>query len=221
MNVFIGMDPRQKIPAFVLAHSIQEKASKPVKITFLRLNQLPIRRRGLTEFTFTRFLVPYLCDYQGVGVFLDADMLVKGDICELEELAHRQCDSNVLVSHEVPNFEKPAVMVFNNELCKRLTPEYIDDESNSLFDFGWAAELGVLPAQWHYVVGYDNNIGPDEAKLVHYTCGTPCWPEVRNLELYDLWHEELEHMNYTCSWLELMGRSVHAERVAKSLGVVE
>jgi len=215
MKVFIGMDPRQKIPAFVLAHSIQERASKPVSITFLRLNQLPIQRRGLTEFTFTRFLVPHLCEYQGVGVFLDADMLVDGDICELETLAKDQPDSDVLVATSAPRFEWPAVMVFNNENCKRLTPEYVDDDANQMFDFAWAANIGNLPPEWHHVVGYEQP--PSNPKLLHYTCGTPCWPEVRNLGGYDKWHDELREMNFTVSWLELMGQSVHVNKVLTSL----
>ena len=37
-----------------------------------------------TEFTYTRFLVPYLCGYQGKAIFIDCDMLCLGDIAELD-----------------------------------------------------------------------------------------------------------------------------------------
>ena len=76
LNVFIGYDPRQPVAYNVLQHSIVRHASEPVAITPLILKQLPIERRGLTEFTFSRFLVPYLCGFKGMAVFLDADMVV-------------------------------------------------------------------------------------------------------------------------------------------------
>src|SRR5437879_2363173 len=83
LRIFIGYDPRQPIAYNVLQHSIIRHASRPVAITPLILAQLPIKRRGLTEFTYSRFLVPWLCHYQGQAVFLDSDMIVKGDIAEL------------------------------------------------------------------------------------------------------------------------------------------
>jgi lipopolysaccharide biosynthesis glycosyltransferase len=67
----------------VLAHSIYKRASKPVSITPLVLSQLPIKRVGLTEFTYSRYLVPYLCGYEGLAIFMDADMLCLGDVHEL------------------------------------------------------------------------------------------------------------------------------------------
>ena len=36
-----------------------------------------------TEFSFTRFLVPYLVDYQGWAIFMDNDMVCLDDIAKL------------------------------------------------------------------------------------------------------------------------------------------
>ena len=44
------------------------------------------RERDLKQsnaFSFSRFLVPYLCGYDGWGLFLDADMILTDDIAKL------------------------------------------------------------------------------------------------------------------------------------------
>ena len=119
-HVFIGYDPRQPLAYNVLQHSIVRHSSRPVAITPLILSQLPMKRRGLTEFTFSRFLVPYLCGFKGKALFLDADMVVTGDISELFEQDELYA---VAVQQDQPKFEWPSVMFFNCGACIRLTPE--------------------------------------------------------------------------------------------------
>lgn len=71
IRVFIGYDPNETIAWHVLSHSIHVRSSRPVSITPLMLSQLKEEmwreRNSLqsTEFSFSRFLVPYLCNYQG------------------------------------------------------------------------------------------------------------------------------------------------------------
>jgi hypothetical protein len=77
--VFIGWDSREVVAFHVLANSILRHASGPVSITPLVQSQL--REKGLywreknqfesTEFSMTRFLVPYLSDYGDWSIFLD------------------------------------------------------------------------------------------------------------------------------------------------------
>ena len=89
ITVFIGFDSREDLAVQVLAHSIQSRASRPVRIGQVRLSQLgpvfsrPRDPQQSTDFSFSRFLVPWLCDYRGWALFLDADMLCLGDIAEL------------------------------------------------------------------------------------------------------------------------------------------
>ena len=83
LHIFIGVDRRQWLAYTVLQHSLQSRSSKPLAITPLVLPQLPITRQGLTDFTFSRYLVPWLCDYKGVALFVDADFLCLTDINEL------------------------------------------------------------------------------------------------------------------------------------------
>ena len=206
MRIFIGYDPRQPVAFQVLAHSIWNRASKPVDIVRLQLNQLPIKRQGLTEFTYSRFLVPYLSDYTGVSVFMDADMLCLGDIHELT----REPLCAVSVVKNPIRFEWPSLMVFANSLCRKLTPEYIETES--CFDLKWANEVGSLDPAWNHLVGYDTP--RDDAKIVHFTKGIPIWPETQECEYAQQWHEEMRDTVSSVSYADLMGRSIHAQIAA-------
>lgn len=205
LHIFIGFDPRQPLAYNVLQHSIARHSSEPVAITPLILSQLPIKRRGLTEFTFSRFLVPWLMGYQGRALFLDADMVVTGDIAELFAVDNMDA---VSVMQGQPAFEWPSAMLFNCGCCRVLTPEYIDDPANKLMDLAWAPYVGKLPPEWNHCVGYAE---PAEAKLLHFTQGIPAWPETAGLPEDGAWHAEYEAMLHTVEWKDLMARSVHAE----------
>lgn len=205
LRVFIGADPRQPISANVLAHSINTRSSEPVAITMLRLNQLPLDRTGLTEFTYSRFLVPWLCDYKGVALFVDADMLCLGDIADLFEYAKDE-KSGVYVVKNKQKFEWPSLMLFNCNQCWKLTPEAINYAEN-LFKMEQWAEVGDLPPEWNHCVGYDSPVS--NVQLVHYTQGVPVWRETEACEYSEEWHSERKAMMATCSFEELMGNSVH------------
>lgn len=210
-KVFIGYDPRQPLAYNVLQHSIVRHASKPVSITPLILRQLPIKRRGLTEFTYSRFLVPYLCGFRGKAVFMDADIVVNGDIVELFEEGGM---SAVSVMQEQPKFEWASVMLFNCGACLRLTPEFIEDEANQLFDLSWAPYVGAIAPEWNHCVGYQE---PKAAKLYHYTQGLPCWDVTRGLPEDEAFDREAELLTESVGWYDLMGSSVHREPVLRRM----
>src|SRR5688572_16713847 len=135
IKVFCGYDPRQPVAFSVLINSIWRRASQPVLVQQLNLSQLPITRRGLTEFTYSRFLAPYLSDYQGISIFCDADMLCLCDIYELLQYVDGQHD--VYVSKNKKSYEWASMMIFDNERCKVLTPSFVEDEKNGLLDLAW------------------------------------------------------------------------------------
>lgn len=203
MKVFIGYDPRQPVAFQVLAHSIWKRASKPVEIIRLQLNQLPLKRKGLTEFTYSRFLVPHLCDYKGIAVFMDADMLCLGDVHQIE----REPIAAVSVVKNRIRFEWPSMMVFACSACLKLTPEYIEKEN--CFDMTWANAVGEIDPAWNHLVGYDPP--RDDAKLVHFTKGIPVWAETEGGEYAAEWTAEAQESISTVSYQALMGRSVHAQ----------
>ena len=210
MKVFIGFDPRQPVAFNVCAHSIWENASKPVEIVRLDLLKIPgFSRRGLTEFTYSRFLVPYLSEFEGHSLFLDSDILVRGDVCELRHGDLRPQVS--MVQHEKRKFENPSVMLFNNALCKQLTMEYVGTER--MYDMAWVAHPGMLDPEWNHLVGYDRP-NPD-AKIVHFTMGIPVWKETIKSEFAQEWIDCYKRMNSSVSFEELMGRSVHVPHLAK------
>lgn len=207
LRVFIGFDQRQPVSYNVLQQSIFMRSSKPVAITPLVIEQLPIKRVGLTPFTFTRFLVPYLCDYKGWALFLDIDMLLKDDISKLFDMADEKYA--VMVSKNEKKFEWASAMLFNCEKCKVLTPAYVETAAGlHVLDWAKQDQIGAFPAEWNHLVGYDKP--REDAKLVHYTQGVPCFPETITSEYSQEWHDEHKRTNSSMPWVELMGKSVHA-----------
>jgi len=146
---------------------------------------------------------------------MDSDMLVLGDVHELKQFVDGT--SEVYVAKHQERFEWPSLMVFDNALCQTLTPAYVDEETSMPQKLDWAKSIGTIPPEWNFCVGYEE-MRP--TKLVHYTQGVPHFSEVRGCDYADEWHEEYRSMNASCSWIELMGKSVHAEPVLKKLGVV-
>lgn len=214
--VFIGWDPRQPISYTVLQTSIVSRTDKPVAITPLIINQLPLKRTGLTPFTFSRFLVPHLCRYEGLALFLDADILVLDDIDEMFQIAAADPNKAVWVRQSHMRFEWASVMLFNcgHPDNRRLSPEYIET-ADKLHGIGWTDAIGDLPPEWNHLVGYDEPIA--NPKLLHYTQGVPAWPETIDGGYSDLWRQEARVAMHAEPWFNLMGTSVHAVPVIRRL----
>lgn len=213
LRIFIGADERQPVAVNVLQHSIWRRASKPVSISPLCLNTLPITRTGLTDFTFSRYLVPWLCDFEGWALFVDSDMLVLGDIAELFTLADES--KSVMVVQNVQRFEWPSLMLFNCAKCRLLDPDYVQ-KYPSPQDFNWARDgVGSLPSEWNVCVGYDQPQA--NPKLVHYTQGIPLWFETKDCAYSDEWRAEFKDMERACSWSQIMAASVHAKPVLEHM----
>lgn len=213
LRVFIGYDPRQPVAYNIAQASIARRCSVPVSITPLILSQLPVQRRGLTEFTFSRYLVPWLCNYQGPALFVDADILCMGDIDELPwETDHAVSvvkHATVTKNGQQVNvqFERPSVMLFNCDQCPPLSLDLIEHGTPQKLET-WAHSVGELPREWNYLVGYDTGGG---AKLAHFTQGIPIFPETEKDEFAAEYRAEMELAGSTCSWQEIMGNSVHAK----------
>lgn len=112
-------------------------------------------------------------------------------------------------------FEWPSLMLFGNARCRVLTPEWIDDETSSPQSLKWADPLASLPPEYNQCVGYDEPKA--DARIVHFTQGVPCFEETRDSEFAEAWREELNICRSTVSWSEIMGNSVHAQRVLERL----
>ena len=217
IRIFIGYDAREAEAFSVLAHSIHRHASQPVAIAPVMLDQLKgVYRRERdplqsTDFSFSRFLVPWMCGYEGWAIFMDCDQLVLDDIAKLWALRDERYAVQVVKHHHVPKeevkflgakqskYEKKnwsSVMLMNTARCKALTPEFVNTASGlELHQFKWLGDdalIGEIPSRWNHLVGYDAP-RPD-ASLVHYTIGGPYFDEYRNCEYARQWFEERDAM---------------------------
>ena len=217
IRVFVGYDSREAIAFSVLGHSIHARASEPVTVAPVMLAQLggvyersrnPLQS---TDFSFSRFLTPWLCDYRGWAIFMDCDMLVLDDIAALWRLRDERFAVQVVKHHHVPKEEKKflgepqtkyekknwsSVMLMNCERCRTLTPEYVNTASGlQLHQFKWLETdelIGEIPSRWNHLVGYDPP--RRDAALVHFTIGGPYFDEYRYCDYARQWFEEYDRM---------------------------
>ncbi len=225
IRIFIGFDPRETVAWHVLTHSIFASASQPVAFVPLALGNLGglmwRERHSLqsTDFSFSRFLTPYLSEYTGWSLFMDSDMLVRDDIAKLWALRDDRyavmCVQHDHVPKETVKFlgqpqtgygkkNWSSVMLFNNARCRALTPEYVNTASGlQLHQFQWLESdelIGALPRSWNHLVGYD---APDpEASNAHFTSGGPYFDEYADCEHSAEWFARRESMLRVVKWKE-------------------
>ena len=222
INVTIGYDPREAVAFSVLAYSIHARATLPVSIAPLMLSQLKAvltrERHPLqsTDFSFSRFLTPYLSDYAGWSVFMDCDMLMLDDIANLWALRDERYAVMVVKHVHIPRettkflgepqtqYEKKnwsSVMLFNNAKCRALSTDYVNTASGlDLHQFKWLNDdrlIGALPDRWNHLVGY--NPPRADAALVHYTLGGPYFSEYAGCEYAKHWRCEHDAMLSTAA----------------------
>lgn len=216
-RIFIGFDSKEVVAYHVLAQTILERSSVPIAITPIYLSNISNifeRDRNVlqsTEFSFSRFLVPYLSGYEGWSLFMDCDMCVRADIAEL----FARCDDRYSVmcaQHDYtpksdvkflgntqtsyPKKNWSSVMLFNNARCRRLTPEYVNTATGlELHQFKWLDgdhQIGSLPIAWNYLVGvYEHDAN---AKAVHFTDGGPYFSDYAKVDYSDEWFAARDRM---------------------------
>jgi lipopolysaccharide biosynthesis glycosyltransferase len=210
--VFVGYDPREAIAYHVCTNSIIRNASAPVAIIPVALNLFTDYKEthgdNSNHFVYTRFLVPYLMDFKGRAIFIDGDMVVRGDIIELYESLNTGHDVAV-VKHDyktrmpvkymgAPNEDYPrknwsSVIVWDCQSYpnRRLTPDFVQKQPGSfLHRFSWIDDdrIQALPIEWNWL---PDELGENsEAKLLHYTLGTPCFHEFVDTTQAEIWHSE-------------------------------
>lgn len=217
--VFIGVDPNEMVAFHVCANSIIRNSSKPVAIIPLTLKTLQSEYQeyhtdGSNQFIYSRFLIPYLMNYTGWAIFLDSDIVVQGDIAELFD--ERTYKNDVLVvkhdyktkhpikylgakNEDYPRKNWSSVILWNcaSPNNKVLTPQFIANSSGAeLHRFSWIPNdrIGELPLEWNWLVGeYEDNYN---AKIAHFTVGTPCFNEYKDSSMSDLWHNEFNLTTY-------------------------
>lgn len=214
LRVFIGYDQREAVSWHVAANSVFQHTRESVAITPVTSQWLtrPKDPKQSNDFAFARFLVPWLCEYQGWALWMDCDVLVRADVRELFDLADPEKAVQVVKhdytprdsvkylgnrQHAYPRKNWSSVILFNNARCRRLSQTYVDRAPGlELHQFQWLKdeEIGELPKEWNHLVGeYEPN--PD-AKLVHYTVGGPWFHQYKGCEFSSEWQDELMKVTY-------------------------
>jgi lipopolysaccharide biosynthesis glycosyltransferase len=220
-KIYVGWDAREDIAYQVCRHSIVTRTNSPdyhimpLKLNELRNNKLIWRAndpKASTEFTFTRFLIPFLNNYRGWALFCDCDFLFLSDIKELFELAD-PTKAVMVVQHDYTPSEsvkmdnKPqemyprknwsSLILYNCEhpSNQQVNLNFINTQSMSFMHrFGWLndKEIGSLPYQWNYLEGWYNS---NDAKAVHYTRGGPWFKDWQTVDYAAEWIQEKKKLN--------------------------
>ena len=211
--LFCGYDPREAVGYHTFVSSVLKRASEPVAFTALSSMGLP---EGSNTFTLSRFLVPYLCEFKGHAIFVDAcDMLCMGDVAELWALrddryavqvvkhpdyvskhkrkyigTEMECDQS-----NYPRKNWASVMLINagHPAWQGFTPEMIARvRPLDLLTFGiFPVELvGALSQEWNVLVDEDQQV--QAPKLLHWTAGIPTFLHYRNARHSRDWFAEHE-----------------------------
>jgi len=210
INLFVGFDPREAVAYHVFCNSIIQNTSVPVQITPLVLSQLQeFNERHddrSNDFVYSRFLTPYLSDFKGWAIFADGDMICQGDLKELIDMADPS-KAVMVVKHDYqtkatqkylgninenyPRKNWSSVILWNCDHPKHkiLTPDFVSKQTGKfLHRFSWLddQDIGELPLEWNWLASeYSVN---REAKLIHFTLGTPCFKDYKNSDMADIWY---------------------------------
>ena len=230
LNVYIGYDPKESVAWHVLAQALMETSSSPLAIHPVNLRNYStyfkrdVDQQQSNEFSFSRFMVPFLQNYSGIAVFMDCDMLVRSDITELFSIAKANQDKAVhVVKHDyVPKdkvkflgqqqFNYPrknwsSVVVWNcsHPANKKVDLDFVNSGTGAeLHRFSWLkdSEIGELDLYWNWLVGeYSSSLAFDKVRNVHWTVGGPYFNEYSNVEFSDEWFE-MEKKMHRCDQLE-------------------
>lgn len=243
-SIWIGFDPRE-VGAFAVAcASVRERVPADWPVRGLVLSDL--RARGLyrrptemhpgvdraimwdviseapmsTEHANSRFLVPHLAK-TGWALFMDGDMLVRGDLkARIESLDPQFAVYCVKHHYDPPVGPKmdgqeqtryrrknwSSFMAFNcdHEANRSLTVDIVNTlPGRDLHRFCWLSdeEIGELDPSWNFLVGHtDPSIEPN---VIHWTLGVPDMRGYEDAAFADEWRAKRDQ--WAASALSLPG----------------
>jgi lipopolysaccharide biosynthesis glycosyltransferase len=158
------------------------------------------------DFVYSRFLTPYLNAFSGWAIFADGDMICQADIKELWDLrdesravlvvkhdyktkAQKKYLGNINMDYPKKNWSSLILWNCAHPKHKILTPDFISNQTGKfLHRFSWLEDedIGDIPKDWNWLaIEYPEN---KNAKLIHYTLGTPCFKEYWDCDMSDIWH---------------------------------
>jgi len=217
LRVFVGWDSREDIAFQVARRSLLDNASIPVSVTPIKLPDLvaqglytrEIDPLASTEFTYSRFLTPYLAGFEGWALFCDCDFLFFGDVAELKDFMRPE-HAVACVQHDYrpentvkmdgkqqtvyPRKNWSSFMLFNcgHPSTRGLTVDCVNTQSGAyLHRMQWAKddEIGSIPLEWNWLEGWNPIPESGRPKAVHYTNGGPWFENWQDVAFADEWKE--------------------------------
>lgn len=201
IKLFIGWDQREAAGCHTFIQSVVENTTAPVAITPLAYEGM--QKDGSTAFTFSRFLIPELCNFSGHAIFCDgADMLCLADLAELWALR----DSGKAVQVVKHDYQTKYPRKFLGTEMECDNPQYPRKNWSSLIlwncghmahfnareqlrrapgsylhRFSWLKDedIGELHPTWNWLA--DEHGANVAAKIVHFTAGIPAIPAHRSV----------------------------------------
>jgi len=221
LNIYIGYDDVETVAYHTLAQSIIKYASGPVRISpicsehFRNFFNRPRDEKQSNDFSFTRFLVPYLNDYDGYAIFMDCDMMLRTDIYNvLNEIDPDKAISVVQhdytpsdstkylnkVQYTYPRKNWSSFVVWNcsHEKNRLLSPSFVETACGlELHRFTWLldSEICNLDLGWNWLVG-DYINPPENVHNVHWTIGGPYFHEYSDVDFSSEWFEMNKETNF-------------------------
>ena len=210
IRLVVGFDQREAIAYHVFVQSVIQNSNNPISFHPLSKKALSFYNETHSDrsnaFTYSRFLTPYLMNFEGWAIYLDGDMVCQEDISLLWKLkdsskavqvvkheyktkSNMKYLKNINVDYPKKNWSSVIIWNCSHPKNKVLAPEFISSSDGKfLHRFMWLDEddIGEIPAEWNWLATeYSPN--PD-AKLIHYTLGTPCFSKYSQSEMSDEWH---------------------------------
>lgn len=217
IQLVVGFDQREAVAYHTFCQSVIDRCSRPVSITPLALQNIgsytETHTDGSNSFIYSRFLTPWLMGFTGWAVFADGDMICREDLAALWALrdpakavmvvqhdyktkAHGKYLGNKNEDYPRKNWSSVILWNCGHAKHKILLPEFVMKQTGAyLHRFSWLEDqdIGELPKEWNWLTTeYEDNY---QAKLLHYTLGTPCFKDYANANMADLWHESHARVN--------------------------
>ncbi len=212
----MGFDQRESIAYHTFCQSVISRSSQPLQFIPLAENTLSMYEEnhtdGSNKFVYSRFLTPFLLGYSGWAIFADGDMICQSDIAELWALRD-ESKAVMVVKHDYLTKKNSKYLGNKNENYPRknwsslvlwncghiknkiLTPKFIQSCSGAfLHRFSWLSDdlIGGIPITWNWLaIEYPEN---EDAELVHYTLGTPCFRNYSKTSMSEIWHENFKRV---------------------------